>query len=85
MSEQEKLFYKLRDIGNKISDSASFIQNDFDRLIENKELNLISLLKFKNEFLNSSIQLIEDYRDTVNHISRFTTKKIVEHFDTEIS
>ena len=85
MKEQEKLFYELREIGNKISDSAGFIQNDFDRLIQDKEMNLQDLLKDKSKFIDNSLKLIEEYRNITNSISSLYTRKIVEHFDEEIS
>lgn len=85
MTEQEKLFYELREIGNKIVDSAGFIQNDFDRLIQDKEMNLQDLLKDKSKFIDNSLKLIEEYRIITNTISSLYTRKIVEHFDEEIS
>lgn len=85
MKEQEKLFYELREIGNKIFNSAGFIQNDFDRLIQDKEINLQDLLKDKSKFIDNSLKLIEEYRNITNSISSLYTRKIVEHFDEEIS
>lgn len=85
MTEQEKLFYELREIGNKIVNSAGFIQNDFDRLIQDKEINLQDLLKDKSKFIDNSLKLIEEYRNITNSISSLYTRKIVEHFDEEIS
>ena len=78
MNEQEKLFNELRVIGYKILESASFIQNDFDRLIQDKILKADDLLVYENEFVNSSLSLIEDYRTIINKISRFSTKKYKE-------
>ena len=85
MKEQEKLFYELREIGNKISNSAGFIQNDFDRLIQDKEINLQDLLKDKSKFIDNSLKLIEEYGIITNNISSLYTRKIIEHFDEEVS
>ena len=85
MEEQEKLFYELREIGNKISNSTNFIQNDFDRLIYDKEINLQDLLRYKSKFIDNSLKLIEEYRIITNNITSLYTRKIVEHFDEEIS
>ena len=85
MEEQEKLFYELKEIGNKISNSTNFIQNDFDRLIYDKEINLQDLLRDKSKFIDNSLKLIEEYRIITNNITSLYTRKIVEHFDEEIS
>lgn len=73
--EQEKLYNQIKNISNEIEQTASYIQNDFDRAINDGYFTKDCLIELGEEFIAESKKLAKDYEILANKIYDFIKSK----------
>ena len=73
--EQEKLYNQIKNISNEIEQTTRYIQNDFDRAIDDGHFTKDYLMELGEEFIMKSKKLAEDYAILANKVYDFIKSK----------
>lgn len=73
--EQEKLYNQIKNISDEIENTTRYIQNDFDRAINDGYFTKDCLIKLGEEFIAESKKLAKDYEILANKIYDFIKSK----------
>lgn len=73
--EQEKLYNQIKNISDKIERTTRYIQNDFDRAIDDGYFTKDCLIELGEEFIAESKKLAKDYEILSNKIYDFIKSK----------
>ena len=73
--EQEKLYNQIKNISDEIENTTRYIQNDFDRAINDGYFTKDCLIELGEEFIAESKKLAKDYEILANKIYDFIKSK----------
>lgn len=74
-TEQEKLYNQIKNISDEIEDTTRYIQNDFDRAIDDGHFTKDYLIELGEEFIKESKKLVENYEILIDKIYDFIKSK----------
>ena len=74
-TEQEKLYNQIKNISDEIEKTTRYIQNDFDRAIDDGHFTKDCLIEIGEEFITESKKLAENYAILANKIYDFIKSK----------
>ena len=73
--EQEKLYNQIKNISDEIEKTTRYIQNDFDRAINDGYISKDCLIEICEEFITESKKISENYVILINKIYDFIKSK----------
>ena len=73
--EQEKLYNQIKNISNEIEQTTRYIQNDFDRAIDDGHFTKDYLIELGEEFITESKKLAENYAILITKVYDFIKSK----------
>ena len=74
-TEQEKLYNQIKNISNEIEQTTRYIQNDFDRAIDDGYISKDCLIKLGEEFITESKKISENYAILITKVYDFIKSK----------
>lgn len=74
-TEQEKLYNQIKNISDEIEDTTRYIQNDFDRDLDDGHFTKDCLIELGEEFIAESRKLAKDYEILIDKIYDFIKSK----------
>lgn len=69
--EQEKLYNQIKNISDEIEKTTRYVQNDFDRAIDEGYFTKDCLIELGEEFITESKKLAENYEILIDKIYDF--------------
>lgn len=73
--EQEKLYNQIKNISDEIERTTRYVQNDFDRAIDEGYFTKDCLIELGEEFITESKKLAENYEILIDKIYDFIKSK----------
>lgn len=73
--EQEKLYNQIKNISDEIERTTRYIQNDFDRAIDDNYFTKDCLIELGEEFITESKKISENYAILIDKIYDFIKSK----------
>lgn len=73
--EQEKLYNQIKNISDEIEKTTRYIQNDFDRALDEGYFTKDCLIEIGEEFITESKKLAENYEILIDKIYDFIKSK----------
>lgn len=74
-TEQEKLYNQIKNISYEIEQTTRYIQNDFDRAINDGLFTKDCLIELGEEFITESKKLVENYEILITKVYDFIKSK----------
>ena len=74
-TEQEKLYNQIKNISDEIENTTRYIQNDFDRAIDDGYISKDCLIELGEEFIAESKKISENYAILINKVYDFIKSK----------
>lgn len=73
--EQEKLYNQIKNISDEIEQTTRYIQNDFDRAIDDGCISKDCLIEICEEFITESKKISENYAILITKVYDFIKSK----------
>lgn len=74
-TEQEKLYNQIKNISDEIEQTTRYIQNDFDRAIDDGYFTKDYLIELGEEFITESKKISENYAILITKVYDFIKSK----------
>ena len=74
-TEQEKLYNQIKNISDEIEKTTRYVQNDFDRAIDDGHISKDCLIEICEEFITESKKISENYAILITKVYDFIKSK----------